>query len=215
MVLAVTNLSGFGGGNNFVAVTNTYTSGTAQTETVPNGASQVVIDLWGPGGGGGGSDDVGSDGGGGGGYCRKTISLVGGGTFTWTVGAIGTGGPRFDPGTAGGQTKVDNGTYGTTVTLRANGGDPGLRNGTSPGAGGTASGGDTNTSGTTGANGGAHSGGDGGAGANGGAGGAGGIDGGANAQPGVAPGGGGGGGKDSNSFAGGDGASGKIIFAWT
>ena len=40
------------GGSTFTPVTRTYTSGSG-TETIPTGASQVVIEVWGGGGAGG------------------------------------------------------------------------------------------------------------------------------------------------------------------
>ncbi len=63
-------LMGSGGG--FVPVTNTYTTGTGATETVPTGATQVVITLDGGGGAGGFNGTTLGGGGGGGGLARST-----------------------------------------------------------------------------------------------------------------------------------------------
>lgn len=138
MVLMVNNLTGFGGGG---LQPDIYFSGTNQTQVIPGGAKQVVIELYGSGGFGGDGVLFGNAGGGGGGagYCKKTITLAStdaGKTFTFTVGTGGIG------------SKVDNGTFGTVTTLRANAGGAG-GNGVG-GTAGTATGGDVNTSGTAG-----------------------------------------------------------------
>jgi len=121
----------------FVAVTVTYNSGSG-TETVPLGARNCVITLWG-GGGGGGAGSPGT-GGCGGGYCKKTVTVTGGQTFSYAVGAAGNG--SIAAPTAGGNSTVTSAA--PSVNLAGNGG------GAAGGAGGTASGGDTNTSGTAG-----------------------------------------------------------------
>ena len=71
------------GGSAFSAVTRIYTTGTSATETVPTGASNVVISIWGGGGSGGITSTGGSNsgsggaGGGGGGYSQKSVSVAG------------------------------------------------------------------------------------------------------------------------------------------
>lgn len=198
-----------------------YTSGSG-TFIVPDGVFLLTRELWGPGGGGaagesGGGDRSGS-GGSGGGYCKKNATAVTPGqAIAYSVGVPGTGGTYDnDDSTAGTATTTDGGTY------TANGGGRGrFGGGVAADPGGSASGGDINTTGTTGStNPTATVGGDGGAGANGGAGGAGANPGAALAQNGAAPGGGGGGGGDNGAFGGGDtadagdGGAGKIRFSW-
>lgn len=138
-----------------IQVTHIYTSGIGATETIPNGASQVVIEDCGAGGGGGTNNGAGGAGGGSGGYVLKTLSLTSanwGQTFTYTIapGAAGGSSPGNNPGSSAGTTAVANVTFPTTVGLLAGGGAAGLAAGGSPGSGGTASGGDTNTPGNTG-----------------------------------------------------------------
>lgn len=121
----------------------------SSTETIPTGASQVIIEVYGSGGGGSGT--VGGGGGGASGYSRKTLALTStdwGKTFTCTLFNVP------GAGTSGGSGTVVNGTYGTSVNMVANGGTGGLNGGTG-GAGGTASGGTTNTTGASGINAGA------------------------------------------------------------
>ena len=100
-------LAGGGGGGGFTPVTRTYNSGTAATETVPTGATNVVITLWG-GGGSGGNDKfshTSGQGGGSGAYCQKSQVTSGGSTFTYTVGAGGAY-VLSDHGNAGAATTV-------------------------------------------------------------------------------------------------------------
>ena len=114
-----------GSGGGFSPVTHVYTTGSG-TETIPSGASQLIIAAWGGGGGGGngsggGEPDYGG-GGGGGAYVAQTYSLTSsdwGKTFTYVV---GNGGAAMNNGTA---STVANGTYGTTVAFSAGGGTPG------------------------------------------------------------------------------------------
>jgi hypothetical protein len=132
------------------AVTDTYTSGSG-VEVVPNGAATMAVYAWG-GGGSGDSVFPGSipgDGGGGGAYCISTgISVTGGQTFTYAVGAggVGVAGPS-NGGNAGTSTVT-----GTGVAISAGGGFGGVL-GTGGGAGGSASGGNlTNSPGQAGQN---------------------------------------------------------------
>jgi len=143
-------LTGFGAstGSSFTPVTNTYFTGTAATETIPSGATQVVIKVYG-GGGGGSRSNGGGRGGGAGGYSIKTYSLSGnaGQTFTYTVGSFGIGKQTTNgAGTNGGNSTVTNGTFPTATSITANGGV----GSTSVASGGTASGGDTNVTGGVG-----------------------------------------------------------------
>jgi hypothetical protein len=191
----------------FTPVTRTYNSGTAATETVPNGALSCVITVW--GGGASGGVDIGATfgrGGGGGAKVVKTIAVIGGNTFTYTVGSGVLG--RAAPGTGnnGNASTVTGTPSGGSINLTANGGTAG-GNASTGGGGGTGSGGDTNTSGSstttsTGGDGGAPGGGAGGAGGGG-------------TNPGTAPGGGGSGGAGSDTNNSGAGAAGRITFAYT
>ena len=134
----------------FSPVTNTYTTGSG-TETVPSGASTVTISIWGGGGSGGITGALVTNvagGGGGGGYSSKVVSVSGGQTFSYSVGAGGTGvsansNSATHTGNSGGSSTVS----GSSVSMTATGG---LGGGSSGGSGGGASGGTTNTSGTTG-----------------------------------------------------------------
>jgi len=197
--------------------------------TVPCGVTSITIDIYGggggAGGGGGGSNGGlfntrGGGGGGGGAFSTRTINVVSGSVFTYSIGAGGCGGSNGGDGSSGGLgTTGGNTTFNgtdatsTAVNLLANGGARGSggsgSNGSvgSGGAGGTASGGTTNTSGIIGNNGSGANGGTGGAGAGilGGAGGS------TNSGAGVFYGGGGAGGGDGQ---GGRGALGGIIITY-
>lgn len=182
----------------FTPRTNTYNAASGN-EVVPTGAAQLIVEAVG-GGGGGGNQGMGTQGGGGGGggYSRKTLAIS---PADWGLNIA------YAVGAAAGNSTVGNVVLGAgTINLAANGGGNAVV--ASPGAGGTATGGDTNTSGVSGTAGVAGIAGPGGAGAAplGGAGGAAGTDG-------VAP--GGGGGASSGGGPGGNGAAGTVIFAWT
>lgn len=191
-----------------------YTSESGSWESPVTG--DVEVECWGPGGGGGaggaGSGSNGGSGGGGGGYCKKTISVTAGQLVPYSIGAVGVGG--IDAGTGQGGAGTATTAAGTLTANGGAGGDYGDNDPTVAAAGGTATGGDINTSGssssavTIGNDGGA-----GGAGANGGAGGAGGIESGAAAAAGTSPGGGGGGGARSGE-PGAAGATGRVRFTY-
>lgn len=134
----------------FSPVTRSYGTGTAATETVPAGATSCTIRVIG-GGGSGAHDSVGGGGGAGSaGYALRTISVIGGNTFTYTVGQGGAGQP----------TDGQNGHDGTnsTVTGTVSGGSVNMTGGfggaggagLNPGLAGSATGGSTNTSGNPG-----------------------------------------------------------------
>lgn len=133
-----------GMGASFHAVTNSHSSGTGATETVPVGATQLVIECWGGGQGSQGGTGIPlSSGGNAAGYSKKTLTLTPtdwSKTFTYTVGGGGTGGTSGGGGGgSGGASTVANGTDSQSVSMTANGG--------SSGGGGTATGGTTNTTG--------------------------------------------------------------------
>ncbi len=136
-----------------------FTSSTAGawSYTIAAGVNAIDVEVWGGGGGGGswhracrGTCYAGIGGpGGGGGYAKKHV-VAPSGTLTGSVAAGGAGGPIGDsnPGSPGGATTVTS----PVVTASGGGGnatsDP---NGVPiPGAGGSASGGDTNITGDTG-----------------------------------------------------------------
>ena len=139
------------GSTGFVPVTNTYTSGTAATETVPSGASSCTITVDGAGGSGA-ADDISFQPGGGGGSARsvKAIAVTGGNTFTYTVAPQVAGVSSYANGTNGTASTVTGSPSGGSVNMSGGGGGGGLTGGAGGGAGGTASGGDTNTSGSAG-----------------------------------------------------------------
>lgn len=108
------------------------------TETVPAGATNVVIEVWGGGGKGGLNSGAGA-----GGYCRTSIACSSGQTLNYSVGAGST-----TSGVAGAASTVTSGTLSVT-SMTGNGGNPG--SGATGGTGGTASGGTAaNTTGTAG-----------------------------------------------------------------
>ncbi len=135
------------------------TSGTAATYTTPAGITSLLVECLGGGGGGGGSVSAGAGtwgagaGGGAGGYARKFITGAAA-SYTYTVGANGTG-------SSVGNNPGGNGTASTFSTISAGGGNGGtggpstvaFGSDSTGGAGGTCSGGDVNFSGRAGQNG--------------------------------------------------------------
>lgn len=202
------SLSNFYGLSAFTPVTNTYNSGSG-TENVPSGATTCVITVWGAGGSGRRTTTATVGGGGGGGYVQKTISVSGGQTIAYSVGAGGAARTTTSNGVAGGSSTV-NTWSGGSLSLTAGGGAGGTIDG---GAGGSASGGDTNTTGGAGTQGTYETfdafwvvNPSGGSSPNGGGGGP------VAGTDGSAPGGGGAGNRNANSGAG---AAGRITFAYT
>ena len=106
------------------------TSGTAATYTTPTGVRALKVTVVGGGGGAGGVDGVGtashnaySNGGGGAGYAIAFIASAEA-SYTYTVGAGGTGGAAGNnAGAAGGTTEFKN--AGATVVISATGGGAG------------------------------------------------------------------------------------------
>jgi hypothetical protein len=182
---------------------NTFDTTGAGSITIPDGASQVVIEYWAAGEGGArGSATV--KGGGAGGYGKKTVALVAadwGTTISYNVGAGGAGRTASTGnGAAGADTTVSTFTVtaGVIAAMRAKAGG-----GVTPRIGGVAgTGGDINTPGGNGSTflggaspyGGAVS---------------------DEGDAGNAPGGGGGGGLDADSENGGNGAAGRVKFTWS
>jgi len=134
----------------FAPVVRTYDTGAAVSETIPSGANQVTIEVWG-GGGNGGTMGAGSFPGGGaasGSYSSKTVLFMPtdwGKTFVYTVGA------------ATGTSAVTNGTFATALSLTClpggNGGGGTAGDGGTGGVGQAATGGTVNTSGVVGVDG--------------------------------------------------------------
>lgn len=123
----------------------TFNSGSG-TVTAPTNASGVRIRLWGGGGGGGGAFGNVGTGGGGGAFVLKELSVTGGSTtINYSVGAKGNGAGDIEDGFDGGNSTVT----AFSVTYTAGGGKGGKSDGSSPGEGGIASGGDINENGQT------------------------------------------------------------------
>lgn len=194
---------------------DTYNSGSGNWESPITGDVDIELNGGGAGGGAGGSGSGsnGGSGGGGGGYCKKTISVTAGQLIPYSVGSGGAGG--LDSGTGLGGAGTASTANGTLTANGGDGGDYGDNDPTVSAAGGTATGGDTNTSG--GASAAVSSGNHGSAGGsspNGGTGGAGGIDGSTEVgSAGGAPGAGGGGGAKTEEN-GGAGAAGRVRFTY-
>lgn len=137
------------------------TSGTAATYNRPTGVTRIAVEMVGGGGGGGGvsgaaSQGASGGGGGGGGYVLKFIDNVAA-SYTYTVGAKGTGASSGNnTGNSGTASTFSNGG---SLNLSAGGGTGGSgqassatvpRYGGAGGAGGTSSGGDVNIAGRQG-----------------------------------------------------------------
>jgi len=143
-----------GGGVGALVAINVYSS--SQTITIPVGATQAYVQMWGATGGSGGMTGSGASGGSGaGGYLEKYLTgLTAGNTLIYTQGAAGTAGTST-PGAGGngGVTTLASGSQ-TISTLTCNG-----SNGSGAAAsstfsagtpGGTSSGGDINLTGANG-----------------------------------------------------------------
>lgn len=127
---------------------DTTTPGTG-TWTIPIGVTEVTVEVWGGGGAGGGSNsnNNGGSGGGAGGYSMKVFSGLTPGTFTYTIGAGGTG-VTGDTGNSGFPSSATHVASGVTIT--GNGGIAGMKNKGIAGIGGTATNGDVNVTGGAG-----------------------------------------------------------------
>lgn len=141
-------------GSSFVPVTRTYgyTNGSSITETVPAGASHVVITVDGGGGAGAFSTSTSGQGAGGGGSGRAvlTIAVGGGNALSYVVGIGGALGGSFNQTPLPGNDSIVSGTVlGGSVNMTGGGGGAasGLGTSSTPGAGGTARQGSINTPG--------------------------------------------------------------------
>lgn len=106
----------------------TLTSGT--TWYVPFGVTSITVECWGGGGGSGGGTNTsgpGGSGGGGGAYAKSIISVTGGQSYSYSIGAGGAA------SSSGGNT-----TFNTTSVIAVGGGG-GVADGGTVGAGGLAS----------------------------------------------------------------------------
>jgi hypothetical protein len=136
-----TTFSGYVDGTIASSSIKVYTA--TSTYTKPDKLRYVVVEVVGAGGGGGNSGGVSAgdagNGGGSGGYCRRIIPAAA--LSATTSAGVGTGGGGAATGAAGGPS-----TFGSFCT--GNGGTGG--SGSLPGVGGTASGGELNSTGARG-----------------------------------------------------------------
>ena len=117
------SIQNFYGTANFSPSTNTYTTGTGVTETVPSGATSCAITVDGAGGGGGYNSTTAGGGGGGGSRSVQTIAVTGGNTFIFTVAVGGNGRASTNgSGIAGGASPVSGTVSGGSVSINAGGG---------------------------------------------------------------------------------------------
>lgn len=126
-----------------------YTS--SQTITIPNGAHQALVQMWGSTGGSGGVSNTNSLGTGAGGYLEKLLTgLVPGNTLIFAQGPAGAAGLANAAGGSGGVTTLSSGTQ-AIGTLTCNGSTGTGPLSTSPiSLGGSATGGDINVLGQNG-----------------------------------------------------------------
>ncbi|MBC5837256.1 LamG-like jellyroll fold domain-containing protein [Flavobacterium muglaense] len=113
----------------FTTAQTTTTYNSSSTYTVPIGVTSITVEVWGGGGKGGTrTTNGGGAGGGGGAYARKKITVTAGSTYTVRVGTGSTTATA-----AGGDSWFNNAT-----TILAKGGNSVLDNGTTGATGGTA-----------------------------------------------------------------------------
>lgn len=130
-----------GGSATFTPVTRTYNTPGSGTETIPVGASQVVITVNGSGGGGSCSHN-----GGAGGRSIKTVSLSPSDWNASLVYGVGTSGSGGRIGGGSGADGLVNGSVSAgTIAMTSYGGGAGT--GSNNGSNGVAGGGDTNITG--------------------------------------------------------------------
>jgi MSHA biogenesis protein MshQ len=159
------SLATFLGYNPESIISHIYTTPGSGIETVPYGAGNVSIYVWGPGGPGGSGSNAGfsyatncGGSGGGGGYAvSQNVTCASAQTFTYNIGASGTPGANSTLG-ANGTIGTESNVIGSGVTtaIRAGAGGPGITfyHGGTGGVGGVANGGNylnvTGISGNTG-----------------------------------------------------------------
>lgn len=142
-----------GTGSVLFTAAGTY-SGSGSGWLCPDGVTQVLAEVWGPGGGGGSGGTSSCDngaGGGGGGYRSALIGVTPGTYYTVVVGAGGAGGTSGGNGAAGGSSSFT-GDAGAQVLANGGGGGKGNTSASSGtgGAGGTGGTGTTSWWGGTG-----------------------------------------------------------------
>lgn len=125
------------------------------TITIPTGAHQALVQMWGATGGSGGGVNTATGGTGAGGYLEKLLTgLIPGNTLVFTQGAAGAAGTSSTPGGNGGTTTLASGTQsiGTLTCNGSNGSAVGATGtgGTNGTPGATATGGDINITGQNG-----------------------------------------------------------------
>lgn len=93
-------------GRGIAVLLGTENQGLSGTWTVPNGVTEITIEMWGGGGGGSGNNGAQSGaGGGGGGYAMGVYGVTPGTTYAYTVGGGGAAGAAGSgPGGNGGTT---------------------------------------------------------------------------------------------------------------
>lgn len=157
------------GKQSFTPVSFTYTNTTPGTGsvTVPADATQLIVEVWGPGGGGGGAyttapDEANGGAGGGGSYSKITKTLTSGDvgkTVSYSLGTRGSAGTNSGttPTAGGNATSSTSSTTGFSFgsfTLTVPGGGGGAAAaasspGTGGGGGSAPTGGDVNTAGNS------------------------------------------------------------------
>ena len=156
----VTSWAASGGGSSSGTLVSVVSYSSSQTVTIPTGATQAYVEMWGGSGGSGGVLSTGafaqgSSSGGGAAYLEKYLtSLTAGNTLALTIGAGGTAGVTSVSPTAGGNggsSTLGSGTQ-TISTLTAPGGGGSATNnyGTPGAAASIATGGDFNMPGQIG-----------------------------------------------------------------
>lgn len=200
------------------------------TWIAPSCVTSITVETWGAGGGGGSSNNTsnrGGSGGGGGAYAKGIHTVIPGGTYYYSIGAGGTGGPANSKANAtAGASSWFNATVATnsaptssTAGTLADGGGRGFNNNNNTpnnrGLAGLSFGNNAVADGSNGFPGFGTGGGKGGDGAI--PGGAAGGDGSTNANGsnGTAPGGGGGGSDDNRNYKGGNGGSGQVVISYS
>ena len=148
-VNSTTGYAGGAGGSGQISITySLYTTVTATTAgsyewTPPCGVTSVIVEAWGGGGGGGNCSDAtnGGSGGGGGAYSKSTLTVIPNVTYYYNVGNAGSGASSSNSNTssAGGDSwfNASNAVPTSTAGVLAKGGNAGLRNAGSAGAGGS------------------------------------------------------------------------------
>ena len=156
----VTSWAASGGGSSSGTLVSVVSYSSSQTVTIPTGATQAYVEMWGGSGGSGGVLSTGafaqgSSSGGGAAYLEKYLtSLTAGNTLALTIGAGGTAGVTSVSPTAGGNggsSTLGSGTQTiSTLTAPGGGGSAALNYGAPGAAASIATGGDFNMPGQVG-----------------------------------------------------------------